>query len=321
MGGLSDKALDRLRDAIDWPDLSGTRYEPIESIGQGGMATVFRVRDKSLDRDVALKVLRLPDTATDVSQRLLKEAHILADLEHPGIVPVHDIGELPDGRVFYVMKLVRGRRLDEFARESTDLADLLRVFERICEPVSYAHARGVIHRDLKPENVMVGEYGEVLVLDWGVAKFVGAREGQHGRLDAERDAQTDDSTNTRHGTVIGTPGYMAPEQARGAVADVDSRADVYSLGAILTFLLGSNAPAPLAAVCKKAMAEDPPERYESVDALRRDLALYQQRMPIGAYRESVIDRAGRLFSKHKTAILLIAGYLLLRVLLIIFGRT
>jgi serine/threonine protein kinase len=138
------------------------------------MGTVYRARDRDLGREVALKVVAAPATGwVDAPEaRLLAEARILARLEHPGLVPVHDLGTLPDGRVFYAMKRVRGRRLDAYARErrAGGRGELLRVFERICETVAFAHAHGVIHRDLKPENVMVGSFGEVLVLDWGLAK-------------------------------------------------------------------------------------------------------------------------------------------------------
>src|SRR5260370_33375545 len=135
------------------------------------MGAVWAAEDTELGRRVALKVLPVWDTAS--SELLLREARILAGLEHPGIVPVHDAGALSDGRVFYAMKLVHGQRLDQ-VQASMSRAELLRLFQRVCEPVAFAHARGVIHRDLKPENVMVGEFGEVLVMDWGIAKLRGS---------------------------------------------------------------------------------------------------------------------------------------------------
>ena len=192
------------------------------------MGTVYRARDRRLARDVALKVMNAPAPAPGEVERMRDEARILARLEHPGIVPVHDLGTLPDGRLFYVMKLVRGRRLDE-ATASAALPARLRIFERICDAVAFAHAQGVVHRDLKPENVMVGPFGEVLVLDWGVAK----------RLDVP-------GAPEREGTVLGTPGYMPPEQARGEMDRIDERADVYALGAMLQFLMepGARAASP-----------------------------------------------------------------------------
>jgi len=171
MTWLSDATLERLREAGDWPDLSGTRYEAQGVLGKGGMSTVYRARDRELDREVALKVMG-PAEGDGTVARLRNEARVLARLEHPGLVPVHDVGTLPDGRVFYVMRLVRGKRLDEHARQERSLPALLRLFERVCEAVAFAHAQGVLHRDLKPANVMVGPFGEVLVLDWGLAKLV-----------------------------------------------------------------------------------------------------------------------------------------------------
>jgi serine/threonine-protein kinase len=168
---LSDAAVDHLRSVADRPDLGATPYELGEPIARGGMGTVYRARDRRLERDVALKVMTALAPTPGEVERMRNEARILARLEHPGIVPVHDLGLLSDGRLFYVMKLVRGRRLDE-AMEAQPLHVRLRTFGRICEAVAFAHAQGIVHRDLKPENVMVGPLGEVLVLDWGVAKIL-----------------------------------------------------------------------------------------------------------------------------------------------------
>ncbi len=309
---LSDGAIGRLRDAVDLPDLGGTRYTDPEPIGSGGMGTVYRVRDTALGRDAALKVLRLPEAGSEIAARLRLEANILARLEHPGIVPVHDVGELPDGRVYYVMKLVRGRRLDEYAGDGPSLGERLRVFERVCETVDFAHAHGVIHRDLKPENVMVGAFGEVLVLDWGVAKVVSEREIASG-------PSGQDSGVTAHGTVLGTPGYMAPEQERGEAAEVDGRADVYALGGLLRFLLGGDRAAALDAVCAKALAHDPSARYQSVEEMRRDVSRFLVGRSVEAYREPFVGRVVRLVRRHRTAVLLVLAYLLLRILLIFFA--
>ena len=139
------------------------------------MGAVFLVEDSRLGRRVAMKVLDLPDRTGELEARLLREARVLAQIEHPGIVPVHDVGSLADRRIFYTMKYVEGQRLDEWAATSASLAERLRLFEKICEPMAFAHSRGVLHRDLKPPNVMVGPFGEVLVMDWGVAKIVGGR--------------------------------------------------------------------------------------------------------------------------------------------------
>jgi serine/threonine protein kinase len=170
---LDDEAISRLRAAVREPDLSGTRYRLRGVAGAGGMGTVYAVEDTELGRQVALKVLDVPDPG--IEERLRREAQVLARLEHPGIVPVHDVGTLPDGRAFYTMKLVQGVPLDAYAARRPPLPERLRVFLRIADSVAFAHAQGVLHRDLKPQNVMVGAFGEVLVMDWGLAKVEGDR--------------------------------------------------------------------------------------------------------------------------------------------------
>src|SRR3984885_3912381 len=170
MSWLSDDAVARLRDAASEPDLAGTPYRFVGALGRGGMGAVFLVEDPRLGRRVAMKVLDLPDRAGDLEARLLREARVLAQIEHPGIVPVHEVGALADGRVFYTMKCVEGKRLDQHIESVDSTPDRLRIFVRICDAVAFAHDRGVLHRDLKPANVMVGPFGEVLVMDWGLAK-------------------------------------------------------------------------------------------------------------------------------------------------------
>ena len=332
MTWLSDAALDRLREAADWPDLSGTRYEALGVLGRGGMSTVFRARDRELQREVALKVMGPVEGGDGAVARLRTEARVLARLEHPGLVPVHDVGTLPDGRVFYVMRLVRGKRLDEHARQERSLPALLRLFERVCEAVAFAHAQGVLHRDLKPANVMVGPFGEVLVLDWGLAKLVepgasppvaGVGRGEVLGEAALALALADAPTRTRRGTVLGTPGYMAPEQARGEVDRLDQRADVYALGAMLRFLLEARAePAPraLQAIARKAAASDAAQRYATVSALAGDVSRFLSAEPVDAHRERLPERLGRLLSKHRVPVALVAAYLVMRVLLAVFAR-
>ncbi len=186
---ISDRAIDRLRDAAAWPELDD-RYEITGVAGHGGMGTCIVARDHVLDRDVAVKVLDVADRRGSRAARLRREAHILARLDHPGIVPVHDAGVLADGRAFYVMKLVTGGRLDDVLRDPPPQAERLSLFARILEAVAFAHAHGVVHRDLKPENVMVGGFGEVYVMDWGVAQDGGGRRRAgrrwHARVHAAR---------------------------------------------------------------------------------------------------------------------------------------
>jgi len=168
---LPDSALDHLQEIAEQPDFSQTKYRVLSALGRGGMGCVYRGEDTELDREVALKVLSDPEPSPQALERLRQEARILARLEHPSIVPIHDVGSLPDGRLYYAMKRVRGSRLDTYleTRESS-LPERLRIFEKICEAIAFAHCHGVIHRDLKPANIMVGAFGEVLVMDWGVAK-------------------------------------------------------------------------------------------------------------------------------------------------------
>jgi serine/threonine-protein kinase len=314
MDFLPDRVLDHLRELIDQPpELGGTRYELVREIGRGGMGTVYMARDTRLDRHVALKVLNLEDPTGAAAARMLSEARILARLEHPGIVPVHDAGTLPDGRIYYAMKLVQGVRLDRFATRS--VPELLRVFIRVCEPVAFAHSHGIIHRDLKPDNIMVGPFGEVLVLDWGVAKVTGAPP-------IEAPGSTADTQQTAHGTVVGTPEFMAPEQASGAVDRVDARSDVYALGKTLESLLSRliKVPRALEAICRKAAAAEPSARYDTAVDLAADVARYLDGLPVTAYRENLAERALRLAGRHKTLVALVVAYLVMRLAIFAFTR-
>jgi serine/threonine protein kinase len=342
---LSDKALDRLRDTSNVPNLEGTHYALIERVARGGMGIVYAARDGKLDRRVALKVLDAPDRNGFLAQRLLREAQILARLEHPGIVPVHDVGTLQDGRVFYTMKFVEGHRLDKYVESVESVLDRLRLFLRICDAVAFAHAHGVLHRDLKPANVMVGPFGEVLVLDWGLAKILpksagpGVVDPEDATLDGDTDTHVAFGTpefgaTTAHGAVMGTPGYMSPEQERGENQLVDERSDIFSLGALLGFLvsdtLSSDASASqtrseiqdksLAAICVKAAATNPQDRYATVVQLAADVSRHLDGQPVTARKETLLDRAQRFYRRHSVAILLITAYLLMRVILLLFSH-
>jgi predicted Ser/Thr protein kinase len=281
---ISEPALDRLSAMFQGPDVTGTRYQLLSILGRGGMGVVYLARDTVLDREVALKIVERP--SEDVN-----EARILARLEHPGIVPVHDFGELPDGRLFYAMKRVKGDRLDRWMASSRDLPERLGVFLRVCEAVAFAHAHGVVHRDLKPENVMVGEFGEVLVLDWGVARDL---------QNAECKLQ-----------ISGTPEYMAPEQARGEA--VDHRADVFALGAMLESIAET---APVAAIARKARSDDPASRYQDVQALAADVSRFLAGRAVEAHRERLVDRVARVGRRYRLPILLVLTYLVARLLLL-----
>lgn len=316
MRWLPDATLDHLRSSAGEPEPAG-RYRLLEPVGKGGMGTVYRAHDLELDREVALKVTHLQVADTEGTARLEREARILARLEHPGIVPVHDLGTLEDGRLFYVMKLVRGQRLDQHVAAVDSLAERLRLFVRICEPVAFAHAHGVLHRDLKPQNVMVGAFGEVLVMDWGVARL--EAESPLSRPLAE-DQPRPAEGETAAGTILGTPGYMAPEQASGL--RVDERTDVYSLGALLRFLLleGGQPPRQLKAIVEKASSSAPAERYPSVSTLAADVARFLDGLAVEAYREGLLEKTWRVVKKYRTPIVLVLAYLAMRLLLFFFAR-
>ena len=312
---LSDQALSRLREAADWPQMAGDRYEIVSRIGQGGMGSVYLARDRELKRDVAVKVMRSPVPAAEAEARMRREAQVIARLEHPGIVPVHDIGKLEDGRVFYVMKWVRGVNLEDFCK-GRSLGELLRVFLKVCEAVAFAHDNGVIHRDLKPGNIMVGVFGEVLVLDWGVAKVL-----QHPESSGGSGFVPSADLVTQDGAVVGTPGFMAPEQASGQLHLVNQRSDVYALGAILRAMLGGvTIPRPLAAIRERALDPAPEGRYPTVSELSADILHFVDGEAVTAYREGAFERWSRVFRRYRTPILLILAYLLMRALFALIVR-
>jgi serine/threonine protein kinase len=321
---LPDQVVARLQTEMQIPDLSGTRYRALKFLGQGGMGTVWLAEDSVLHRSVALKILSAESSSMDLAARLMQEAVILARLEHPGIVPVHDAGTLPDGRTFYCMKYVEGHTLDRHI-EGLPIRQRLQLFERIAEPLAFAHVRGIVHRDLKPRNVMVGAFGEVLVMDWGLAKILADAEGKASSQSLP--PRMAHSAVTSHGTVLGTPGFMAPEQERGDVTMIDQRTDVFGLGSILRYMVGSAGTVPnaspskqLQAICQKAMAAEMAERYSSVQELSADVGKYLEGMPVSAYRENIFERVVRLVNRNRVAVGLILAYLLMRVIFILFSR-
>ena len=369
---LPDQVVARLQTQMQTPDLSGTRYRALRFLGQGGMGSVWLAEDSILQRPVALKVLAAESSAPDLAARLMREAIVLARLEHPGIVPVHDAGTLPDGRTFYCMKHVEGQTLDRYAGPLS-LRERLRLFQRIAEPLAFAHSRGVIHRDLKPANIMIGPFGEVLIMDWGLAKVMAAgisspakqMSGQamgdteasspakqvSGRAMGDTEAfspakqvsgheftraiqgslgsgDLSPENATAHGAILGTPGYMAPEQARGEITLIDQRTDVFALGSILNDLLretpgahsNERASRPLRAICGKATAHEMSARYASVQELADDAGRYLDGMPVSAYRENILERAARLVDHNRVAVVLVLAYLLMRLLFILFSR-
>jgi serine/threonine-protein kinase len=226
-------------------------FGDLEEIGRGGMGVVYRLPDPDLGRNLALKVLLEEHRdRPELVQRFIEEAQVLGQLQHPGVVPIHARGQLADGRPFFTMKLIKGKTLADLLAKPAplDLPRFLAIFEKVCQTLAYAHARGVIHRDLKPSNVMVGAFGEVQVMDWGLAKVIGQASSERPRAEA-LDASTIYTVRTQApglesqaGAVLGTYAYMPPEQARGAVEQLDERCDVFGLGAILCAILTGQPP-------------------------------------------------------------------------------
>ena len=327
MRWLSDTVVSRLQSAMQLSDLDSTRYRAVKFVARGGMGTVWLAEDTVLRRNVALKILAPENSSADLASRLLREAVVLAHLEHPGVVPVHDAGTLSDGRTFYCMKYVEGHTLDQYVAATT-LRERLQLLQRIAEPLAFAHSRGIIHRDLKPGNIMIGAFGEVLILDWGLAKITSGAHGMSkaGLTKAETAGSNPEAPSTGHGSILGTPGYMAPEQARGEREAIDERTDVFALGVLLQFMLGgttaqnSAGSRALAAICRKAMAGEKAARYGSVSEMASDVGKYLDGLPVSAYRETVVERAVRLAKRHQAAIVLVLVYLLMRLLFILFSR-
>ncbi len=319
----------------------GARYRDAQPMARGGMGQVSVATDVRLRREVALKeVLPGEPGAAGLEQRLAQEAWITARLEHPGVVPVYDAGRGARGRLFFTMRLVRGRSLrTALADGDLDLPTLLRHFLGVCQTVAYAHARGVVHRDLKPANLMLGAFGESLVVDWGVARVLDDGPGDGGaRVPAP---PGDLAARTTFGVRVGTPAYMSPEQAR---AEAPSRAaDVWSLGAILFEILTRRpliaartadeafarlehgpafdpadaapfAPPELAAILIRALKRDPAERYADAKQLADDLAAWLDGRPVAAYRYSPWDHARRFGRAFRVPLLVAAAGLLVTAL-------
>ncbi|MCA9193680.1 MAG: protein kinase [Planctomycetales bacterium] len=269
-----------------------SRYVLGDEIARGAMGAIHRGHDRQLDRELAIKVL-LSEHHHDqeASSRFVEEAKITGQLQHPGIVPVYEVGATDDERPFFSMKLVDGQTLSKLLSErkeiGEDLGHFLKIFNQICQAMAYAHKHRVLHRDLKPANIMVGAFGEVQVMDWGIAKVLEAQlpavspnldgEGPVRTQtvclqDLEQAAASGNSSLTIHGTLLGTPAYIAPEQARGEIDRLDERADVFSLGAILCEILTGNPPYTGLGnqVIRKAWNADLQECYQRLDACTAD---------------------------------------------------
>jgi tetratricopeptide (TPR) repeat protein len=317
-------------------------------LSRGGMGRILIAWDERHGREVAIKIVRGADAA--LKARFSREAQVTARLQHPAIVPVYDSGKLADGEPFYVMRLVSGRSLDRVIanRRLPARLALLPNLIAACDAIAYAHDRHVVHRDLKPQNILVGQFGETVVIDWGLAKDLLADPPASTpppaseALFEEPPTSSTPSGLTLAGQIIGTPIYMPPEQARGM--EVDERADVYALGAVLYHVLGGvapyqtrtvseilnevldgpppplsarepNLPADLCAIVDKAMARDPKARYPSAAELAADLKKFQTGQLVGAHRYSLFDRVRRFTARQRAAVAVAA--VLLSVLVVV----
>jgi serine/threonine protein kinase len=325
-----------------------SRYRVLWPHAAGGLGQIYVAEDQELHRHVALKEIRPEHVSDPVSrERFVVEAEVTGNLEHPGIVPVHGLGVHADGRPFYAMRFIKGDSLTTAIRQfhggtanfaGREFRWLLSRFIDVCNTIAYAHSRGVLHRDLKPSNVMLGPFGETLVMDWGVAK-----PSRRGELNGAVERALDDnsiftprsgsSAVTAAGQAIGTPAYMSPEQAEGKLDAIGPASDVYSLGATLYVLLTNRrpfegepldviqavrcgrfthatevnprVPKALGAVCRRAMALEPRQRYPSALALAEDIERWLADEPVSAWKEPAMDRARRWVRRHQS---LVAGW-------------
>jgi eukaryotic-like serine/threonine-protein kinase len=355
---LDGTGLDRSQSSFaqsDPANKSRERFKLIRQHARGGIGQVWLARDGELQRDVAVKEIQ-PRYAESEGQRarFVLEAEITGNLEHPGIVPVYSLGRNADGRPYYAMRFIEGESLSSAIRQFHHIAAaenasaetrkhpgwgiefrlLLRRFLDVCDAIDFAHSRKVLHRDLKPANIMLGRYGETLVVDWGLAKVIGKSDvfppDDDGHLEPDLGGGSlTSSGHTEQGTTIGTPSYMSPEQARGEIDRLGPPSDVYSLGATLYEFLTGRAPfpgkniaqvlakvlkgdfpaprtldrtipAPLESVCLKAMALEPEARYQSVHDMAQDLEHWLADEPVAAYSERPLERLGRWLRQHRT---------------------
>ena len=303
------------------PPVLGGRYHILEEIGRGGMGVVYLAEDSRLQRKVALKVIDPGIASAELESRLEHEARLLGRLGHPGIVPIYDLGRHDELTLFYVMQHVDGQTLERWLPSHPSRAERLRLFQKLCAPVAFAHAQGIAHRDLKPANLMIGAFGEVLVMDWGLARSLdGGPAADH----------------------VGTPGYRDPASPSGnaAPAEIGAHksdnhaaliaADVFSLGGILYFVLTGRHPPEtgealqprrldssidprLNAICARATDPLPLQRYASARDLEDDVLRYLDGESVQAYHERWYESVGRWVRKHQLVLSLILMYLLMRV--------
>lgn len=329
--------------------MGATRFRIIRAHAKGGLGQISIANDAELDRQVAVKHIQ-PQFAnfSEARERLLKEAKITGALQHPGIVPIYALGDDADGQPYYAMRFIEGDSLstavEEFRKQKWDsersrwiaFRKLMGRFVDVCQAIDYAHSRGILHRDIKPANIMVGPFGETLVVDWGLAKDLSKSVTLPNEMNASSEpCEGPSGEATREGTVAGTPGYMSPEQASGNIAALSSASDIFSLGATLFFVLTGKSPRPgllpfiptdfrsfrksvdvsvldgLLAICMKATAEVPSDRYASAAELAEEIEHWLSDESIVAGTESISERTLRWFRNHVEISAMIAGTLAL----------
>ena len=347
------------------PDIAtaseNTRFQILSKHQQGGLGEVFIAYDRQLKREVAIKQIRPKwSSHQEARQRFIREAEVTGRLEHPGIVPVYAIGTWDDGSDYYAMRFIHGQTLQAVIQDYHDATKdggkranmlvfrgLLNRFVDVCNTISYAHSREILHRDIKPSNIMVGPYGETLVVDWGLAKLLD--EPLDESLTASFDAKISVGTTlTAKGPTVGTPQYMSPEQACGQLDEIGIRTDVYLLGATLYHILTGQPPhieksfsiligriqdgivtppteiepkipQPLSAICMTAMAVAKEDRYRSVAELAADVERWLADAPVSVFQDSVLIRLGRWFRHHQTLLAVASVALLLVVVSSVLG--
>lgn len=335
------------------------RYTVGDTHASGGVGQVWLARDNAIGRDVALKMLREEHEQTENSTaRFLTEARVTGQLEHPGIVPVYDLGSR-NGKLFYAMRFVRGETLHDAAQKlaqrrdagNLDMMSLRRLIDAVvsvANAVAFAHSRGVLHRDLKGKNIVLGDYGEVIVLDWGLARLMESEEADPAALETVTISATDSTARTEDGRVVGTPAFMAPEQAAARRDLMNERTDVYGIGAVLYQVLTGEAPfgegessrilervltEPVArprthwqevpraldAICMKALSREQSDRYESPSDVASELKRWLADEPVLAYADPILDRLGRWSRRHRSMVA--AGIALVATALVALGTT
>lgn len=346
-GSNNDATTMALTDASEAEELTNySRFTHLRDHARGGLGIVSVALDEQFNREVAVKSIRGEYASHEESQqRFFQEATINGCLEHPGIVPVYALGRKSDGQPFYAMRFIRGESLKRILKrihandkplkwdteQRPQLNRLLSSFTDACNAVAYAHSRGVIHRDLKPSNIMIGKFGETLVVDWGLAKSIGRDGSTRGKSDemtlVPSGLSGSSGFETRLGQAIGTPHYMSPEQASGNLSKVGVASDIFNLGATFYEILTGRAPfigeefeaiencdflpprqvnpsidPALEAICLKAMAKRPSERYISAEELNNDVESWQADMPVSAYAETSLDRGRRWMRKNQSIV-------------------